>query len=197
MSLADEFAIVVVPGFHVPSLTTNLLLMASADPVLSQVPVFSAHQTRAAVLSPYSLRQEIDRWWQRQAHPLNQPKLLVWAFSAGCIGAVGLAHDWQYHRGQVLGLWAVDGWGVPLPADYPVYRLSHDRFTDVTSSWLGSGNVSFYADPPVPHLELWNGITTIDGWQVYRQDGGQQRLTAGEFICHWSRHHLARALNQA
>jgi len=44
--------------------------------------------------------------------------------------------------------------GVPLVGNFPIHRLSHDYFTHWSSAVLGSGNDSFYADPPVEHLEM-------------------------------------------
>jgi hypothetical protein len=80
-----------------------------------------------------------------------------------------------------------------MPQDFPAYRLSHDRFTHVTSHWLGGGTAAFWADPPVPHLELWSRLPTLAGWQTNpqsREPGQNQRLTAGEFLFQWSRSHL-------
>ena len=50
---------------------------------------------------------------------------------------------------------AFDGWGVPLVGNFPIYRISHDQFTHWSSELLGKGDKSFYADPPVEHLDLW------------------------------------------
>lgn len=113
----------------------------------------------------------------RSSPPL--PRLTWIAFSAGVVGALGCAQGWRWRGGTVQGLYALDGWGMPVLGDFPVYRLSHDRFTHVTSAWLGTGRVSFYADPPVTHWDLWRSPAQVMGWQVSQ---GKQRQTAAEFI---------------
>jgi hypothetical protein len=195
MIFLDNTALVVVSGIHPPSYTANLLVMAAADPVLSQVPilVFPA-QPATTVLSAHSLRHWLDHLssptTDAQIPSLGPTHLLIWAFSAGCLGAMGLAHYWQQYRGQVLALFALDGWGVPLASTLPVYRLSHDRFTHTTSQVLGTGPINFYADPPIPHLDLWRHPQRVEGWQTTTASLGDrttQRLTAADFLCYWSR----------
>lgn len=197
MSAIHPCLIVVVGGIHPPGLTTPLLLAAAADPVLGQIPTLVLpNHTPATVLSPRHLRHGIDHYWQSTFGATDSPDLLIWAFSAGCVGAVGLGHHWHHHRGKVRALFAVDGWGVPLPNCFPTYRLSHDEFTHTTSQWLGTAPVSFWADPPVPHLQFWGQIPTTQGWQttVGAPEAPQpQRMTAGEFLFHWSRRHLTSA----
>ncbi|MFM7325948.1 MAG: hypothetical protein ACKO4L_13685, partial [Nodosilinea sp.] len=67
-----------------------------------------------AVLSGAALR----RWLEGDDQPARgiipaYPHLIIWAFSAGCVGAVALAQHWQRYRSGVLALFLVDGWGVP------------------------------------------------------------------------------------
>ncbi|NJK53546.1 MAG: hypothetical protein HC936_13370 [Leptolyngbyaceae cyanobacterium SU_3_3] len=57
----------------------------------------------------------------------------------------------------------MDGWGVPLGGDFPIYRVSHDRFTHWSSAWWVAGLDSFYADPAVAHLDLWRSPQTVQG----------------------------------
>jgi hypothetical protein len=184
--------LIVVGGLQPTSYTTNLLLTASADPVLSQIPLllFPA-QPPGTVLSAHGLRHWLDNRLLGLGWPRSQAAdLIIWAFSAGCVGAVGLAHYWQRHRGQIRALFALDGWGVPLSPALPIYRLSHDRFTHVTSAWLGAGPINFYADPPVPHLALGQYPALVEGWQTQVGANGvrvSQRLTGADFLCHWSR----------
>ena len=87
-------------------------------------------------------------------------------FSAGVVGAIGAAHLWQQLGGKVEAFFALDGWGVPIFADFPLYRLSHDQFTDWSNQCLGQGQISFYADPPVDHLSLWKAPEQVLGWRV-------------------------------
>lgn len=198
MSHLDQAAILVIGGMHSPGHNMNLSLIATGDPVLRQLPILSFPEAASSVgvLSPYGLLQWLEH------HPLPQAQdglnhLLIWAFSAGCVGAIGLAHYWHRYRGKILGFFAFDGWGVPLAAPFPIYRLSHDRFTHVTSQWLGAGAVGFYADPPIPHLQLWSQPITTQGWQTTRLlTGGEdrQRRSVPEFLCYWSRQSLIQAM---
>ncbi|MBC8120229.1 MAG: hypothetical protein H7Y22_00140 [Gemmatimonadaceae bacterium] len=104
----------------------------------------------------------------------------VIAFSAGVVGAAGaLTPGWLAGTNlQIKVLVALDGWPVPLFKPFPVYRVSHDLFTHQTSP--GRGQVSFYADPAVTHLELWSAPAHAQGWQV--GSGTQRRTSALEFI---------------
>jgi hypothetical protein len=96
----------------------------------------------------------------------SREPLTIIGFSAGVVGAIANAHQWQASGGQIKGLIAVDGWGVPLGGNFPIYRLSHDYFTHWSSSLLGSGTQNFYADPPVEHLTLWSSPHEVMGWLV-------------------------------
>ncbi|MEO0540797.1 MAG: hypothetical protein AAFZ80_08010 [Cyanobacteria bacterium P01_A01_bin.105] len=167
-------------GMHDAALTAAFLAQATAKiPVLEDV-----HQQQ---LKPLDLIHTIS--------PLQSTNLAVGlaptmpvgviAFSAGVVAAVGWLQRWQQLGGQVAGLIAVDGWGVPLTARYPTFRLSHDQFTHRSSMLLGGGPVNFYADPAVPHLTLWRTPQTIPGWQVDTQTGYTvQATTALAFIAH-------------
>ncbi len=194
MHASEQAAILIIGGMHASSRTTSLLLTATADGVLNRIPIlFYPQAVSLAVLSPYHLRQWLDHHPRLQGQHQGSVNLLIWAFSAGCIGASGLAHYWHQHRGRVLALFACDGWGVPLVSSFPIYRLSHDHFTHVTSQWLGAGTVGFYADPPVPHLDLWSQPATTRGWQITTLPGGtlcRQRQSVAGFLCHWSRQSL-------
>ena len=98
------------------------------------------------------------------------------AFSAGVVGASQLALIWQRLGGQVACLIALDGWGVPLWGDFPIYRLSHDEFTYRTSHWLG-GQSHFWATPSVEHLQLWAAPSQVRG-----TDDTRRSMTASNFI---------------
>jgi hypothetical protein len=98
--------------------------------------------------------------------PFSPDPLLFIAFSAGVVGAIGAARLWQKQGGTVKALIALDGWGVPLEADFPIHRVSHDYFTHWSSALLGKGSDSFYADPGVAHLELWRSPQTVLGHRI-------------------------------
>ena len=111
--------------------------------------------------------------------------LLFISFSAGGVGAIGAAWGWQILGGRVKAVIAIDGWGVPLSGSFPLHRLSHDGFTHWSSSLLGSGEDSFYADPSVEHLDLWRKPQTAQGWHTSDSGVGalrRSRLTAAQFL---------------
>lgn len=114
-----------------------------------------------------------------------QAPLVVIAFSAGVVGAIGAALAWQQMGGVIKALIAVDGWGVPLYGDFPIHRISHDSFTHWSSALIGTGEDNFYADPAVDHLELWRSPQTAQGyWVSTRQPASQQPMpmSAAVFI---------------
>jgi hypothetical protein len=112
---------------------------------------------RASVLFPGSIL-DISR--------LDRDPLTLIGFSAGVITAMVNASLWRINGGSIAAFFALDGWGVPLVGDFPIYRLSHDYFTHWSSHLLGGGPVSFYADPPVEHLTLWSAPERVTGWAV-------------------------------
>jgi hypothetical protein len=146
-------SIVICPGIHSPNLTENFIFGL-------QLP-----QTQEATVFPtekypvYSPLHVLDFLLPNCHSPLT-----FIAFSAGVVGAIGAARLWQAQGGTVTALIALDGWGVPLEGDFPIHRISHDRFTAWSSALLGAGADSFYADPPVAHLELWRSPQTVQGW---------------------------------
>ncbi len=97
-------------------------------------------------------------------------------FSAGVVGAIGAAWAWHQQGRMVQALIALDGWGVPLVAPFPIHRLSHDRFTHWSSQLIGAGMSAFYADPAIAHLELWRSPHHAWGW--WSRGGDLQRTTA-------------------
>ncbi|MGB5771862.1 MAG: hypothetical protein WBM32_18640 [Crocosphaera sp.] len=92
--------------------------------------------------------------------------LIIIGFSAGVVAAVTAAWQWQLQGGTIKGLIAFDGWGVPVLGNFPIYRVSHDQFTHDSSIILGTGTMSFYADPAVDHLDLWRSPDLVQGWMV-------------------------------
>lgn len=117
---------------------------------------------------------------QGQGSPSALGPISIVAFSAGVVGAAQAISRWQELGGQLACLIAIDGWGVPLGGDYPIYRLSHDAFTHWSCGWLGSGAVNFYADPAVEHLSLWQAPDQVVGWCVDKRQ--QTRTNAADFI---------------
>jgi hypothetical protein len=113
--------------------------------------------------------------------PLVSPiePIVIIGFSAGVVGAIGAAWMLQSQKIPIQALIAIDGWGVPLFGTFPIYRFSHDRFTHETSSWLG-GIPAFYADPAVPHLEMWRSPDQVRG--QWRQDTTWAGATLAEGV---------------
>jgi hypothetical protein len=127
---------------------------------------------------PYTAHGVLNQLAQAQ---VTQDEPLIWlSFSAGVVAASTAASYWHHQGGTVCALIALDGWGVPLAADFPCYRLSHDHFTHWSSGILGSGSQNFYADPPVPHEQLWQQPQQVQGWQVSATQ--RQATTAATFI---------------
>jgi hypothetical protein len=197
----QQTALFVCGGMHLPSATGQILAILASDRDLSRLTrLVVAPQQGLGVLSAFALRQTletaIDAWGPASGSaPGNAlganagtftPRLIIWAFSAGCVGAAALATYWQRWRGPVQAIFLVDGWGVPCPPMVPTYRLSHDRFTHDTSGLLGPGEVNFYAEPAVPHRDLWQHPQAVTGWSV---GPGQrtERLTAADFLLGRSR----------
>jgi hypothetical protein len=63
--------------------------------------------------------------------------------------------------------------------------MSHDHFTAWSSSVLGAGQDSFYAEPPVEHLTLWQYPDRAVGiWQSSDNASAHppKRVTAIAFI---------------
>ena len=56
--------------------------------------------------------------------------------------------------------------GMPLIANFPIYRVSHDYFTHWSSGILGTGTENFYAEPAIEHLELWRSPELCQGWRT-------------------------------
>ena len=191
-----QVVLFVCGGMHPLSYTGQVLSTIARDETLSRLSgVIGAPQYALGTLSPFALRQTLERGmanrglWNKgiaDTSAAAPPGLIIWAFSAGCVGAAALATYWQHCRGPVLALFMVDGWGVPRVPDLPVHRLSHDRTTHDTSGWLGAGDEDFYADPAVPHLTLWQHPQAVVGWTV-AAGKPRERLTAADFLCLRSR----------
>ncbi|MEG3847655.1 hypothetical protein QT971_11330 [Microcoleus sp. herbarium19] len=186
--------LVICPGIHDPKLTDRFLERLSEvweaenprqnSQTVSHVKIFPAHKH-----PPFSA---LDIFHFLCSQELAGESLVFVSFSAGVAGAIGAAWMWQQLGGQVGAFFALDGWGVPLGGNFPIHRISHDRFTHWSSAILGSGGDSFYADPPVAHLDLWRSPQTTKGWHVSQTAGGIETVTpttAAAFLVHLLKHY--------
>lgn len=181
--------LVICPGIHDRKLTDCFLaglseVWGNVEPwqntqTFQSVKIFPAHK------HPPFLALDILHFLCSQE--LAGESLVFVSFSAGVVGAIGAALLWQQIGGKVGAFIALDGWGVPLGGNFPIHRLSHDRFTHWSSAILGSGGDSFYADRPVAHLDLWRSPQTAQGWQIsHTADGIEtaKSATAATFLVH-------------
>lgn len=159
--------IIICPGIHSADLTRCFIagLGGALDQAFvvpgDRYPVYSARH----ILS--FLRSQVgDLFDPTPFRRVASVPLLFISFSAGVVGSIGAAHVWQAMGGTVAAFVALDGWGVPLVGSFPLHRLSHDHFTHWSSALLGGGADAFYADPAVPHLELWRSPHQVCGWQI-------------------------------
>jgi len=199
--------IYICPGFHPPALTRSFLAALINDrPVSWSWSSCGVMPPHLPPYSPYhvlqSLRQHLEHLDHldqlqpisppEQNHPQPfslDPPAIVWiGFSAGVVGALGAAQQWQAQGHPVLGLIAVDSWGLPLRADFPIYSLSRDGakpphpfMEEWITRYFMPDLPHFYAEPPVDHLCLWGSPDQVQGWsQDY--SGLRHRTTAIRFI---------------
>ncbi len=153
--------IVICPGVHSPQLTKDFVESIKNFIGQQEYSILPTHHHL-----PYSTAAILQ--WLKQNYPIPReaPKLSFIAFSAGVVGGIGAANVWQLWGGQVNCFIAFDGWGMPLMGNFPLYRVSHDRFTHLSSSMLGGSKKGFYVDPEVEHLELWRSPHSCLGWQT-------------------------------
>lgn len=180
-------SILICPGIHDPALTQGFLeglgsLFSHVSNSLSSDKLLIFPAQDYPVLSAFHIVQFLH---ERLGSPQETSPVVFISFSAGVVGSIGAAWGWQMLGGKVKAFIALDGWLVPLFGNFPLYRLSHDFFTYWSSAVLGSGEDSFYADPPVEHLELWRSPQTVQGWRVHSSVGKsipRTRLTAAQFL---------------
>ncbi len=177
--------IIICPGIHDLQLTQDFLEKLQLSKDNNQ---FSSRTTQ--VLSfptqnhPAYSAIDIMEFLKSKITNIKSPVAFI-SFSAGVVGAIGAAWAWQLLGGNVKTLIAIDGWGVPLAGNFPIHRLSHDYFTHWSSALLGAGEDSFYADPGVEHLELWQSPDSCNGWCVHQNMMGKlerRYMTEAEFI---------------
>jgi hypothetical protein len=150
--------IIICPGIHDPEITDQFI-QAIQDKIPQDYLILPTTE-----YLPYSAIA-VYQWLAQQGLSTSEPLVFI-AFSAGVVGGFGAAIAWQLQGGQVDRFIAIDGWGMPLVANFPIFRVSHDYFTHWSSGLLGGGSVGFYADPGVEHLELWRSPSTSRGWQI-------------------------------
>ncbi|MEL6909024.1 MAG: hypothetical protein AAFO85_02285 [Cyanobacteria bacterium J06598_4] len=165
--------IIICPGIHPPELTTQFV--QGIESKLKQNYLVLPTEKYA----PYSAIAILE--WLAQQHLSQTEPLSFIGFSAGVVGSFGAALAWQLRGGKINCLIAVDGWGMPLIANFPIYRVSHDYFTHWSSSLLGAGTQSYYADPEVEHLEIWRSPDTCHGWQTTGR-GFKTRILLGDYL---------------
>lgn len=188
-------SVVVCPGIHAPELTQSFIAglrsLVGEKERLSRANDFNWNLLRENLLifpaSDYPAFSSVHilQWLRdRFHHPPTVAPLVFIGFSAGAVGAIGAAWGWQMLGGGVKAVIALDGWGVPLAGTFPIHRLSHDNFTHWSSALLGSGEDSFYAEPPISHLQLWRSPQTVAGWWVHLSAAVQprSRTTAAKFV---------------
>lgn len=167
--------IIICPGVHEPELTLEFLKGMNWHEDRENILVYPAET------QPAYAGWEILQFVSRRVS-LSESVLWV-AFSAGVVGARFAAWQWRQKGGNIRGFMALDGWGMPLGGDFPIYRVSHDYFTHWSSALLGAGRESFYADPEVDHLTLWRSPHQVWGWQ--EKATGRSRITAATCLQRW------------
>lgn len=176
-------SLIICPGFHDSSITQSFLKglgLLSNQANFRHSGNILICPTQDYPVSAIHIEQFLR---DRLSSPPETSPLVFISFSAGVVGAIGAAWRWQFLGGQIKAFIALDGWGIPLWGNFPIHRLSHDFFTH-WSSVPGSGEDSFYADPPVEHLEMWRSPQTVQGWWLHPVKTPQARthLTVVEFL---------------
>lgn len=179
--MTPVFTLVICPGWHPPQLTEAFLAALRSLPGLP-IRLWVVPPT----CPPYSGWHMAQFLWEQRERadpPDPSHSLAIVSFSAGVVGAIGAAHLWRLSGGHMAAFIACDGWGVPLVGDFPIYRVSHDRWTHWTTAGLESRE-GFYADPPVAHLDLWQFPDQVTGWWLQRSQS-PTRTTAIAVIHNW------------
>lgn len=192
-----QLPVVICQGFHDSALTEQFV---------RSLPDFTQpYIVETTTVSPFHVYQWLHQTLGNRDDVYQLPLVGI-GFSAGVVGLAGALAMWKQQGGNVARLIAFDGWGVPV-LGLPVVRLSHDRFThlstlplDAVGSLLrDASNVNFYADPPIEHLHLWGDPESADGWVVERwQLDGKVGLpmSAANFLRQVLRTEWNQAFNQ-
>lgn len=167
--------LVICPGIHESDLTDRFLKSLKLNHVgLNDYLVLPTQQ-----YPPYSALHVLQ-YLRQHLNPQPADPLSLISYSAGVVGTIGAARAWQRQGGKVQILIALDGWGVPLGGPFPIGRVSHDYFTHWSSALLGAGTDSFYAEPPVTHLDLWCEPHAVAGWWIRQSVEQGERGKEGE-----------------
>ncbi len=126
-------------------------------------------------------REQSQVWQIDSSLKSNSDELFFITFSAGVVGGIGSAIALQNKGFKIKAFIAIDGWGVPLWGNFPIYRFSHDYFTHWSSALLGTGKESFYADPPVEHLRMWRSPEICYGW-IISDSAPKIRCSAKDYL---------------
>lgn len=169
---------IICGGVHSPGFTTNFVSNFATvirNKITSKICIVPTLKIR-----PYDILNIYKFISQEYADARKTSPLIFIGFSAGVVGSIGAARLWQGQGGSIKCLFALDGWGVPLWANFPCYRLSHDYFTHFSSHFLGGAEDSFYAEPSVSHLDLWRSTDLVQGY--WQKKYGREKITAINFI---------------
>ncbi|PAX55843.1 hypothetical protein [Brunnivagina elsteri] len=153
--------IIICPGIHEQALTDGFVSQLFGDNS-NQINYPNILVFPNEGILPVSGLHLLDFLDKNIRNKQTTPITLI-SFSAGVIGALIAAYLWELQGGKVRSFIAIDGWGVPLFANFPIYRLSHDYFTHWSSLLLGGGETNFYAEPSVNHLEMWSNPQMVKG----------------------------------
>ncbi|BAQ63360.1 hypothetical protein [Geminocystis sp. NIES-3709] len=179
---------IICGGFHDSSLTTNFftyLTTITKDISKENTIIFNLDSSEKIYSVDRTLPYNgfsIYKCLKENQHKLIDCDLIFMGFSAGVIGAIIAGNLWEKNGGKVKALFAFDSWGVPLIANFPCYRISHDYFTHL--SYLGGETNSFYANPSISHLDLWQNPENVQGcWEITL--GIKKRSNLQEFLKHY------------
>ncbi|MEM9148851.1 MAG: hypothetical protein AAGB19_00045 [Cyanobacteria bacterium P01_F01_bin.3] len=181
-----KLPVVIVGGFHDAALTAQFVRSLP-----SFVRPYIADMADVSPVDPFAVHQWLSETLKKSSIASSIPVVGI-GFSAGVVGLAGALAMWNQQggnqQGAVARLIAVDGWGVPV-VGLPVCRMSHDRFTHVSTLPLDlfsdAGKVNFYADPSVEHLSLWGEPEAAVGWQVDRWQMAEKAgmpMSAADFV---------------
>lgn len=168
-------ALIICPGMHPVTWTQSFLAQLDQHPSTGAIARYVVPTDHVPAYSAYGVRRFL------QASQLEQQPLVFLAFSAGCVAAAGASRYYLQQGYDVRAVIALDGWGVPLAGPFAVHRLSHDWFTHLTTPQPGTSE-HFYADPAVPHADLWRLPQRVTGWRLTAQSPHRQRCAALPFL---------------
>ena len=170
--------IAIIPGIHSAMLTTSFV--GDMQNILNQSNCLILPTEQYTPYNALAIEQWLKKYYPS---PQDAPGLSFISFSAGVVGSIIAANKWQVQGGKIDSFVAFDGWGMPLIGNFPLYRVSHDRFTHYTSAILGGGKQGFFADPEVEHLAIWRSPTSCWGWQVLGS-GLRTRCLLSDYLQH-------------